>query len=627
MGSNSSEAGSYRERADRFRAEAERHGRSARRLSNGRAALFLLLVALLVRAEMTGAGPVLAGAVAAVAAAFAGLVVLHARVRHRQRIAAELQRLNEEWDHRLHRRWDRLPSHPLVGVPERHAYAEDLDIFGRASLYQLLGPPATPLGRTMLERWLLTPAEPAQIAERQEAVRELARHVELREAIALAGRRLVSGSDRDIQEFLAWAESEPWLTRRPAVLWTARVIPLATAVLAALQLAGILRVSAWALPVLAGLVLTGAFGARIRATFARAAAERGGIGKYSELLGRVSEARFEAAALQRLQAELTADGLQPRALLRRVERLLDLAELRFNGMLYLPIQLFTLWDFHVLARLEAWQRVAGPHVRRWLEAYGEIEALAVLARLAHDNPDWAFPVFETAGPPRLVARDLAHPLLPAGTRVANDVTIGPPGTFLLVTGSNMSGKSTLLRAIGTNVVLAQAGAPVCAREMRFPPLRLETSMRVRDSLERGVSQFMAELERLREIVDAAREARREGGTLLYLLDELLQGTNTAERQIAARTILGHLLQQGAIGAAATHDLTLADCEELRAAACPVHFRETIHASGDRAGMSFDYRLRPGLATSTNALRLLELVGLGRQAREAAPDPAIASRAE
>jgi predicted ATPase len=627
MDSNSGKAGSYRERADRFRAEAEWHGRRARALSNGRAAVFLLLVALLVRVEVAGLGPVVAGAVAATAAAFAVLVVLHARARRRERRFVELRRVNEEWDDRVHRRWERLPPHPRVVVPERHAYAEDLDIFGRASLYQLLGAPATPPGRTVLEGWLLAPSEPERVAERQQAVRELARHVELREALTLDGRRLVSSSERDIREFLGWAESEPWLTRRRAVVWAARVIPAMTAALAMLQLAGIISVSAWALPVLVGLVLTGTFGGRIRATFARAAAERGGIGKYSALLARVSEARFEAAALQRLQAELTANGMQPRALLRRVERLLDLADLRFNGMFYLPIQLFTLWDFHVLARLEAWQRVAGPHVRRWLEAYGEIEALATLARLAHDNPDWAFPAFDTAGPPRLEARALAHPLLPAGTRVANDVTVGPPGTFLLVTGSNMSGKSTLLRAIGTNVVLAQAGAPVCAREMRLPPVRLETSMRVRDSLERGVSHFMAELERLREIVDAAREARRQGRTLLYLLDELLQGTNTAERQIAARTILGHLLEQGAIGTTATHDLALADCDELRAAACAVHFRETIHASGDGPGMSFDYRLRPGLATSTNALRLIELVGLGRQAREAASDLAVPSRAE
>ena len=190
--------------------------------------------------------------------------------------------------------------------------------------------------------------------------------------------------------------------------------------------------------------------------------------------------------------------------------------------------------------------------------------------------------------------------------------IGPPGTFLLVTGSNMSGKSTLLRAVGANVVLAQAGGPVCAEGLSLPPLELWTSMRVEDSLVEGVSLFMAELQRLREVVDAARKSRsdREGRHLLYLLDEVLQGTNTAERQIAARQILRHLLEEGALGAVTTHDLTLADAPDLRERARAVHFREEVHRAGGEPSLSFDYRLRPGLATSTNALELMEIVGLG-----------------
>jgi DNA mismatch repair ATPase MutS len=204
---------------------------------------------------------------------------------------------------------------------------------------------------------------------------------------------------------------------------------------------------------------------------------------------------------------------------------------------------------------------------------------------------------------------LAHPLLPGVTRVGNDVTVGPPGTLLLVTGSNMSGKSTLLRAIGLNVVLAQAGAPVCAHSLTMPPVELRTSIRLADSLERGVSLFMAELERLKEIVVAARDDTRPR-RLLYLLDEILHGTNTAERLIAARAVLGHLLRAGAIGAVTTHDLTLAADGALATASVPVHFTEQVTGDGTGPGtMTFDYRLRPGLATSTNALKLLALVGL------------------
>lgn len=602
-------AARYAARAARYREAAERQARRVGALSNARLVLFAALIAALVWREAGGAG-VAVWSAAALAAGFILLVVLHARERERERTLEALAGLNEEWLARAERRWELLPAHPAVHVPEGHPYAADLDIFGRASLYQLLGPPATPPGRAVLERWLLEPSPPQEVAARQAAVRELAGHVELREALALDGWRFAaSAAAHDVAQFLAWAEREPWLLRRPGVILAARILPVVTALLAALQLAGVISGHWWLLPVLAALGLTRAFGKRIHSTFDGAAAERGGIGPYSAVLGRAVEARLDAPLLRRLQAELSAGGLDAPALLRRVERLLDLADLRFNTMFYLPLQLLTLWDFHVLARLEAWQRVAGLHVRRWIEAYGELEALTALARLAHDNPDWAFPVFDAEVPAQFVARGLAHPLLPAETRVANDVTVGPPGTFLLVTGSNMSGKSTLLRSIGTNVVLAQAGAPVCAAALRLAPVRLETSMRVQDSLERGVSFFMAELERLRQVVDAAREARRAGGTLLYLLDELLQGTNTAERQIAARTIVSHLLEHGAIGAVATHDLGLADCDELRAAARAVHFRETLHGTADGAGMTFDYVLRPGIATSSNALRLMELMGL------------------
>lgn len=599
----------YAARAARFREAADRQAARVRALSNARLGLFAVMIAALVWREVGGGSAAVWSAVA-LGAGFVALVILHAREREREQMLNALAGLNEEWLARAERRWDLLPEPPPVNVPEGHPYAADLDIFGRASLYALLGPPATPPGRRTLERWLLEPSPPDDIVVRQEAVRELAGHVELREALALDGRRFAAAaSAHDVAQFLTWAEQEPWLVHRPGVILAARVVPVVTALLAALQLAGVISGHWWLLSVLAALGLTRAFGKRIHGIFDVAAAERGGIGRYSMLLGRAAAARLDAPLLRRLQVDLSAGGLDASRLLRRVERLLDLADLRSNTMFYLPLQLLTLWDFHILARLEAWQRIAGPHVRRWLDAYGELEALTALARLAHDNPDWTFPVFDAESPAQFAAQGLAHPLLPAATRVANDVTVGPPGTFLFMTGSNMAGKSTLLRAIGTNVVLAHAGAPVCATALRLAPVRLATSMRIQDSLERGVSFFMAELERLRQVLHAAREARRNGGALLYLLDEPLHGTNTAERQIAARTILSHLLEQGAIGAVATHDLELADCDELRAAARAVHLRETVHGSAGDVRMTFDYVLRPGIATSSNALRLMELMGL------------------
>ena len=213
------------------------------------------------------------------------------------------------------------------------------------------------------------------------------------------------------------------------------------------------------------------------------------------------------------------------------------------------------------------------------------------------------------GEPQVAARDLGHPLLPPSRRVGNDVTVGPAGAFLLVTGSNMSGKSTLLRALGVNVVLAQAGGPACAAALRLPPLRLATSILVEDSLAGGISFFLAELLRIKQVVTAAGEAGREGAVLLYLLDEVLRGTNSVERRIAVRRVLRHLLARGALGAVSTHDLELAAGAGLAQAARAVHFRETLTPGPDGPRMSFDYRLRPGPATTTNALELLRQVGL------------------
>jgi DNA mismatch repair ATPase MutS len=263
-----------------------------------------------------------------------------------------------------------------------------------------------------------------------------------------------------------------------------------------------------------------------------------------------------------------------------------------------------LWSLNVLVALEKWRALHARDARTWFQALGQLEALSSIATLAHDHPDWAFATVD-ASADRIDAVAIGHPMLREDVRVANDVTLGPIGSVLLITGSNMSGKSTMLRAIGVNTALAYAGAPVCAVSFRLPRVRLYTSINVRDSLAIGASLYMAQLARLKEIVEAARAAPTDE-PCCYLFDEILSGTNSADRTTAVRAIVHELLQLNAIGALTTHDLALAADPEIARHATPVHFSETIDP--DSASMSFDYRMRPGVVQWSNALALMRLMG-------------------
>jgi len=624
----------YRRRADRFAADRDARGRRSRALSWARLAVALvaLFVLLTILFEASAPRGWTFAALAAAVAGFAVLAVIHARVIDEERRLGERVAMQQEGLARLERRWSDLPPapEPPAGLDEpAAALARDLGLFGPVSLARLLSTPRTPAGRATLARWLLAPAPPAEVRLRQAAVAELATELELRQRLELAGRGgparrqpRRSGRDRDdLDAFLAWAEGEPWLLHRPALVWTSRLLPLVTVGIGAAALVAAVPGSLAAVVPLAALVVTWVHRRRLDALFAAVAAGPVELAAYAAALdalegrGSGEAAAWRSPKLTALAAALTSDGEPASRWMRRLARRVESADAR-HGSFHVFVQVLTLWDFHTLWLLERWQATAGRTVRRWLEALGELEALSALATLAWDQPGWSFPEVlpaDDGAPPVLDARDLGHPLLADGTRVGNDVTVGPPGSFLLVTGSNMSGKSTLLRALGVNVTLGQAGGPVCAAALTLPPLALGTSILVEDSLADGVSFFYAELLRLKQVVDLADRTRAEGRTLLYLLDEVLRGTNSRERRVAVARVLAHLLDAAAIGAVSTHDLELGAAPEIAAAARAVHFRETIvPPSGDgaeRASMTFDYRLRPGPATTTNALALLAAVGL------------------
>jgi energy-coupling factor transporter ATP-binding protein EcfA2 len=452
-------------------------------------------------------------------------------------------------------------------------------------------------------------------------VAELASMAEWREQLAAHGVLARDARQREIDAFLAWAEQGSILSGAD---FAVRAVPgthatvfsdvplrflvytlvAAIWILLALFLTGAIDAALWLVPLVLGLVLSFAMAGATQTAFDRAGAGQHALARYAGLFEHASAPRFEAPALRDLHERLTADGVAAPGCMRRLNRILGFAALRSGAaILHFPIQALTLWDFHVLFALDRWRRTAGSRVRAWLEAIGELDALSALAAARRDNPGWCTPELDVL--PVLAAEALGHPLIAAERRVTNDVEVGPPGTLLLVTGSNMSGKSTLLRSIGLNAVLAQAGGCVCASRLRMAPSDLQSSIRIHDSLELGLSYFMAALARLKGVVDAA-EHPRDGRVVLYLLDEVLQGTNSAERSIAVRAVARHLLEAGAIGAMTTHDLSLAEEEPLESSARLVHFTEIVD---DQGTMRFDYRLREGIATSRNALRLMQMIGI------------------
>ena len=545
---------------------------------------------------------------------FAVLAVYHSRLGRERARWAMLRDMQQHALARLDRRWNDLPIPWIPAVPADHPYATDLDIVGRASLWQLLDTTTTMMGRDTLAAWLLGPAAPATVHARQGAVADLAPRLDLRQDLELRGR-LAAGEAADPAPFLAWAETRDASASPGWLRGFAWIGPAAFVVLAAAQLAGLAAYPLWIVPVFVNLAIGATAGRRAYGAIAGVASTHRAIAAYGGQLDLLANAAFAGAAMQALQTRLGSAERGAPVMLRRFSRLAGMV-IPPGTVLYLPLQAALMWDIHVLMAMERWRSEGGHNARRWLETLGEAEALSALAGLRHDHPDWVFPDVDPARD-AFRATQLGHPLLPDGIRVRNDVVAGPPGTFLLVTGSNMSGKSTLLRAIGVNTVLAQAGGPVCAEALSLPPAALWTSVRVQDSLERGVSFFMAELQRLKLVVDAATHARADGGPrVLYLLDEILQGTNTAERSIAARRIIAYLVEQGAIGAVSTHDLALADDPRLAPVAVSVHFTDTVGEGPDAPPMSFDYRLRRGVATTTNALRLMRLIGLDLEESEA-----------
>lgn len=605
----------YTRRAEAARLEEGRLDGVALRIAIARFLLFVAAIALLIAAfdgyPRGAPRSLLWGLFVLAVVGFVALLFRHSAVLAAREQARLLQAVNRRGLSRLDGSWAQGAVRPLLPTTVRPPYADDLDLAGAASLQLLCDSTQTELGEAALFRAFSRAAAPEPQPEaaqaRQAAVRELVPLLALRQALEVAGRQLRGESGRrpNPQPLITWGEGPALLQRTLPGLRYLVGLPLLTVPLLLLRLSRP-ELSPWiggpllALFSLQALLvlLTARPITRLITTIGHGEVS---LAPYGDMLELLATAPFAVADNQALRAAVRSEGQGPAALMRRLQGDYGYLQLRSNPLVWLPINFLCLWDLFFALRIERWQARIGPRLRGWLQSLGELEARSSLANLGFDHPSWAWPEL-VSEPATLCVEGLGHPLLPAERRVANDVTLPGAGQAFLITGSNMSGKSTLLRSIGLCQVMAQAGAPVCAQQARLSPLSLRTVMRVDDSLARGVSHFYAELQRIKEVVDASRGSP----PLLYLLDEILHGTNTRERELGARLVVRTLCRRGATGAVSTHDLSLATlAEETRGAVHNVHFTEIIEGEV----MRFDFRLRPGPVQTTNALRLMREVGI------------------
>lgn len=590
----------YQERLERFQKQKNKAQKRSNRLSSLRLLSFLAAAVLLAYGILEQQHP-FAYFSLPFFLLFGVLVKMHNRAKADVELYAGLAEINRAGLQRLSGEWTAFADAGAEYLDHEHPYSTDLNIFGQGSLFQHLNATFSYTGRQRLVGLLRGLTHFDEIRPRQKAVSDLARRLDFRQHFQAAGAHSLLKAF-DPSELYTWftGELSPALNAVLRFLW---VLPLLTLSLLALGILQILPMSLFALS-LAAQILVAAWGDRtVRTTFQRTEKAVKPLKSCAVLLKQIESEPFDAPFLSGLQQKLLSNAARPAsAQIKGLSAIADRIYFRYtNPLIYHPINIAALWDWHTLKKLERWKKESGREIRTWFGVIGDFEALSSLALLAHDNPDWAFPEVENA-PAFFEAGSLAHPLIHREERVANDVLLSRPGTILIITGSNMSGKSTLLRTIGINLVLAYAGAPVCAGGLSCAYMGIYSKMQILDNLEEKVSTFYAELKRIKMIIDAA--GARE--PLIFLLDEIFRGTNSRDRIFATRNVIKQLLQLPTIGLITTHDLELSVLEkEHPGQVFNYHFTDQFHE--DR--IHFDFKLRRGTSQTANALALMKMVGI------------------
>ncbi len=530
---------------------------------------------------------------------FVVLVSRHRRLRARQ---SEMRRATKYYQraiNRLDEKWRGVGPDGVDYLDPEHLYAGDLDLFGPGSFFQRMSAAVTVQGERELADWLTHPADADEISGRQGAIRQLRDDLDLREAL---GRLDVKLHDRlDPDALKKWAEEHP-----EPVLLSAQRRGVALIISAVALVAMSWWIMTWqALPFVAMLGVASAFLVFMREPLRRQLNEMeealGNLDQLIKVLRLFEQQEFQHPRLQLITSLLQTDQLVPSQQIARLHRIVEQYEGFQRNQMLIPISMTLLLPFHFARAIELWRENVGSHIPQWLDAVGQMEAFCSLSGYWFERPCDTLPEIAENGPV-LIAREIGHPLIRHEDCVRNDVELDESRQLMMVSGSNMSGKSTMLRAVGVNAVLALAGAPVCAKYLRQSTFSIGTSMRIADSLMSGTSHFYAELRRLRSIVDLSELDR----PVLFLLDEILHGTNSKDRKIGAEAVLTCLLDRNAIGFVTTHDLALTDiADQLEGTAVNVHFADHF----EEGEMVFDYKMQPGVVKKSNALQLMRSLGL------------------
>ena len=533
------------------------------------------------------------------AAVFVLLAIWQEKMIRSLRLRARSIDFYQRGQARLEGRWSGTGEAGERFLDPSHPYARDLDLFGPASIFELLCTTRTRAGEETLARWLLAPASVDEVRERQQAVVDLRPRVSFREKLFTLGESVRAGGHPEA--LAAWGEGKPF--------FAARATRVTTTLLALAWLLSLICWGLWGWSAVAGLLtlLCLAWAHRLYARLEQAADR---VEKASEdlqvlsgVLALLEQERFTAPRLLALQASLKSAGRLPSAAIHKLARLTEHIKSR-RGPVAKVLDVLTFWCAQLVFAAENWQRDFGPQIRNWLESVGEFEALSALSGYAYEHPEAVFAEFVAPQEgPLFDAEGLAHPLLPASRAVANDVKLGNGLQLMILSGPNMAGKSTFMRGIGVNAVLAQCGAPVCARRLRMSPLAVAASICVLDSLSGGISRFYAEIHRLKLVLDLTEEPL----PVLFLLDELLSGTNSHDRLAGTELMVRSLVERKAMGLVSTHDLALAAIpEEMGGRAVNCHFDDRF----EDGQLIFDYKLKPGIVQTSNALELMRSIGLG-----------------